>query len=322
MTTLITGSSLLGSNVAYQLLSQNEKVIIYDQNPQPEHIGRIVRESSLVKIKKGDVLNFPELLFTVKEEGVKRIIHTAALQTHATGPQQPYTVFKVNLEGTLNLLEICRIMDIENFVFFSSSGVYTGLTRDSGNETIGEDVLMKYISNRPTSYYSITKLSAEYFGLCYNQYYGTNFVALRFAAAFGPWTGPHGGFVGGLIDKWVRASLLGQNVSSIDLPFRAIQLIYAKDAAKASVLASRKNRLENRVLNIGMKDQCTFEQIANAIKTIVNKGSIQFSYREKAWSFLTPPFDVSLAEKELGFTPEFDLTAGIEDYVRFVGGTV
>lgn len=311
MTTLVTGSNLLGSYVTNELVEAGENVVLFDVAPQVENISRVVKNVNAVKIEKGDVLNWPDLLKVFKEQKIDRIIHTAAVQTRG---KPHYHSFRVNVEGTLNLLELARINDVQNFVYFSSQTLYKRFVGRVPQNPIEEDASIKLITERPVDNYSIAKLTAECLGLSYFEYYGMNFKVLRFAAVFGPWTGSFGASIADRIDYWIRTSLQGKAVNETSLRFKGSQLVYVKDAARATVLASNLQPRSNyRVFNIAMDDISTYEEIARTIEKIIPGSRISPGYASDAAEVLAPRFSVKLAREELGFETKYSLETALRD---------
>ncbi len=79
MTTLITGASIIGCHTARLLAERGEAVELMDLRPARDAIASITQHP-LVSVVEGDVTDFEALLARVRERGVRRIVHTAALR--------------------------------------------------------------------------------------------------------------------------------------------------------------------------------------------------------------------------------------------------
>ena len=75
MTVLVTGAGMIGAQVAAQLIDRGEVPVLFDVAP-PMKFLETVLDLNKVKIIRGDLLNMPEILRVVKEEGIDRIIHS------------------------------------------------------------------------------------------------------------------------------------------------------------------------------------------------------------------------------------------------------
>ncbi|MDW8045577.1 MAG: NAD(P)-dependent oxidoreductase, partial [Nitrososphaerota archaeon] len=173
MNILITGGTgYIGAHLAYELATRGERVVAYDVSPAYKALEGVKD----VKVVKGDILDLPRLLHTIKEEKVDMIVHTAAMLTDES-EQRPSSAFKINVEGTINCLEATRLFNLKRIVYISSRSVY-------GYTPIGKKINEDH-PKEPVSIYGITKLMGEYFGLNYVKKYGIDFIALRFPIVFG-----------------------------------------------------------------------------------------------------------------------------------------
>ena len=124
MAILITGAGLVGSQIARLELERGERPVLMDVVPQPAALAEIV-DVNKVGLVKGDVLNPLDLAKVIKEEEITRVIHTAANPMLTVGAQQsPYTAIRLNIVGTVNVLEAARIFELERVVFCSSFVLY------------------------------------------------------------------------------------------------------------------------------------------------------------------------------------------------------
>ncbi|MDP2662961.1 MAG: NAD-dependent epimerase/dehydratase family protein, partial [Dehalococcoidia bacterium] len=208
MTVLITGAGLVGTLAAKRLVERGERPVLYEVAPQMDNIRRHI-DPSTVDLVRGDILDLPDLLRTVRDEKIDRIIHTAGLLT-AGARERPYTAGKVNLLGTMNILETARLTDAKRVVFCSSATVYMRTFATGATEPFSEDFTMKALSGRPPGVYAALKLTSEWLGLDYCDLYGVDFVTTRFAGVFGPWKGVPGGLPGRLMSALVENVALGR----------------------------------------------------------------------------------------------------------------
>lgn len=325
MTTLITGAGLVGSLAAKILVDRGEKPILYDISPQRDCLEAFL-DLNRIKIVRGDILDLPDLIRVVQEEKIDRIIHTAGLLTVAA-KERPYSAVKVNIGGMANVLEAARLTGLKRVVFTSAGAVTAGALPNFRGKSVPEDIPIKCLSEKPPGVYAITKLAAEWLGLTYFDTYKVDFVALRFAAVFGPWPGTPGGFppmvMKELIEKPFRQ---GTTVVDPSMTWSGvIEFVYAKDCANATVLASIADaaKLKQRVYNIGTGRFYTFEEVMAAVKKTIPQADIIVKEISKSGlggypSRSVPARDISKAEEELGFKPAYDIENAIKDYVDWL----
>ncbi|MDA4111892.1 MAG: NAD(P)-dependent oxidoreductase, partial [Thaumarchaeota archaeon] len=266
MSTLIIGAGLVGSQIAKNIVDNDGKAIVFDLHPQYDSIKQVV-DLQNVEIITGDVMNLQSLEELVKNRSVKRIIHTAANSMLTVGAQErPHEAIRLNILGTANVLEVSRKFDLERVVFTSSSVLYT--FRKGGLES-GKLTEDNY--PRPTTIYASTKLACENLGLNYFESYGLDFVAVRFAAVFGPWSGPGGGGPTTMIKQLIEKSLRGEPAT---VGSRVIEYVYSKDAARGTVLALEAKSPVSRIYNISMGKIYKPEEIASIVSRLAPNSKI------------------------------------------------
>jgi nucleoside-diphosphate-sugar epimerase len=307
MNILVTGGTgALGARVGEKLLENGLKPILFDLAPQPKQIEKIKDKCELIR---GDILEFPELLKVIKDKKVEGIIHTAGILTSGA-LQRPYSAIKVNIDGTLNILEAARIESVPKVVFCSSATVYNFAVHRDRPVTESHPTF-------PKSIYASSKLSCEYLGRNYSDLYGIKFISLRFASLYGPGYS-QSGIAGLWIHPLLTALMLG-HAYKIKRPSRKVnEYIYSPDAGSALVKAVQKETRSN-IFNIGEGRLRAFEEIINLVQKEFPSQQIEIiegtgkdtQYAERAHAY-----DISLAKKELEFKVDFSLENAIPHYVQ------
>jgi UDP-glucose 4-epimerase len=98
-------------------------------------------------------------------------------------------------------------------------------------------------------------------------------------------------------------------------------LAYVKDLANALLLAYQKESLPSRIYNISNGKHYTIAQVVDAIKGIIPSAQLEVGPGLKPWSDFHVPrgsFDITRAEKELGFKVQFPLKKAISDYADWL----
>jgi UDP-glucose 4-epimerase len=142
------GAGFVGSHLVKLLIEKKYFPIIVDNLSSGKYgyIKKFVddKKASFLKI---DIRNYEKLQTIPKADAV---IHLAAIPSVVEAVKNPIHVNLVNINGTLNMLELCRTKQIPKFIFTSSSAIY-------GN---GKNISEKTESN-PISTYGFTKLIGE-----------------------------------------------------------------------------------------------------------------------------------------------------------------
>src|SRR5271157_4098917 len=127
MTTMVTGGTgFIGSRNVRDLVQQGEPVIVYDWQPDRGALERVLTDKDIevkIKIIHGDVTDFPHLFRVLKENNVDKIIHMAGLLIHDV-IANPLQGVRVNCEGTTNVFEAARLLNLKKVVWPSSGSVF------------------------------------------------------------------------------------------------------------------------------------------------------------------------------------------------------
>ena len=317
MRTAVIGGGLVGSQVLRQLVEEGEEPVLFDLAPQLHALGEIV-DLERVTVVRGDVLDPLALVEAIRAHAVERLVHTAVNPVLGVGAQErPYPAIQVNVMGTVNVLEVARVLGLGRVVLSSTSSLTYHL---AGGED-GGDPRREEAFPRPVTIYAASKQACESFGLAYARWFGVDVVLLRFAAVFGPWSGRGGGGASQALGAMVEAALRGTLAM---LPATSLEWVYSKDAAAAACLALRVERLQSRVFQVGMGRLYTADAVAETMRAIVPGARVEVMAEPSAHPVLQDmraPMDGTRARRELGYEPRFDLAAGLRDHVAWASRT-
>lgn len=301
MAILVTGGcGYIGSLVVRKLYQEGQEPVSFDLAPIPDSMSDL---KDKVKFVRGDILNATDILRTIKEEKIDRVIHTISLLL-ADSQANPVSAYKINIGGTVNVLEAARIMPIKRMVYISSIAIY-GAT--SGEFTSEEHPL------NPVTLYGVTKLACEHFGLNYTNDYGIDFVSLRLAYVWGPGRERGAGTIATLVENPVRglpAKVAGGN--------QKYELVYLKDVVKAITLACFATKLKHRVFNISSGEMVTLQEVAEIVKSYIPDAKMEIaSGSDLAFpGGLPAQCDISKAREEIGYEPDFKKKEALKDYME------
>jgi nucleoside-diphosphate-sugar epimerase len=307
---LVTGGSgLVGANVIRLLLGSGEQPVLFDVALNERLLEAVGVEPKSIPAVRGDVGDLPGIISAVREHNVDQIIHLAAFLGEEV-QRRPYAGVRLNLMGTVNVLEAARLEGIKRIVLASSGTVYLGSLGEGGPKKIDETIPLN-----PLSIYAATKASSEFLGRTYAHRFGFEFVTVRFAALYGPSPALLKATREQAIQQMVRAALKGEP-ATINWPYGPSELLYGKDAAKGTVLACLKENLKDKIFHIGTGESVTGEEIVAALKkhfskleiTLV-KGNRPMPYPEERI-----PKDSSRSREQLGYEPDYLLEKALGDY--------
>lgn len=310
MSILITGGAgFIGSNLCEKLVSLGLEVICLDNfnnfyNPKIKKsniTGLISKEN--FKLIRGDILDKEALEKIFIENEIEIIVHLAAMAGVRPSIENPLLYEKVNIEGTLNILECMRKFKLNKLIFASSSSVYGGNKKIPFSESDSVD--------NPISPYAATKKAGEL--LCYNYHYLFNFdvFCLRFFTVYGPRQRPEMA-----IHKFTRQIFSQQNITVYGDGSSSRDYTYIDDIVTA-VVAAINNIKGYEIINLGNSSPI---KLINLIKLIENitciKAKIVYEPMKPGDVFTTYA-NITKAKKLLNFTPETPINKGIEKFISW-----
>lgn len=186
MNFLVTGGAgFIGSHVGERLLADGHSVWAFDdlnafydpavKRANVEHLESLGRPFRFVQ---GDLLDTKALEALFGQVKFNQIIHLAARAGVRPSLEQPALYQRVNVEGTVNVLEAARQHGVQKVILASSSSVYGVNAKVPFAEA---DPIFSAISP-----YAASKLACEALGHVYHHVYGLDVVMLRFFTVYGP----------------------------------------------------------------------------------------------------------------------------------------
>ena len=168
MTKLITGGTgFVGSELAKMLVSRGEEVVLFDIAPRYESIQSIKEK---VKVVRGDLANWSEVLNAVRNNKIKSIFHLGAMLS-LPSDSNPWGAYRVNANGMMHVLEAARLFNVDKVIFPGTIAIYASQA-DVPIE-IDESTIQK-----AENMYGLTKLFGELLGKFYAKKFGLDFRAV------------------------------------------------------------------------------------------------------------------------------------------------
>ena len=229
-------------------------------------------------------------------EGIDIVYHLAAMMYVPFSWKNPYIVYEVNVLGTLNILEYCRIHDVKKIVF-ASSYLY------------GNPKYLPIDEKQPIALinpYARSKKIAEDLCQGYSEDFGLNCIILRFFNIYGP--GQNESFLIPTIIKQLKKGNI-----ELDDPKPKRDFLYIKDAVEAYVNAGEYNDSNFEIFNIGSGVSYSVDEIVKKLIDISGR-EIMVNYRNKRRKneIMNVIADIKKAKEKLGWNPKI----GIDDGLR------
>jgi nucleoside-diphosphate-sugar epimerase len=243
-----------------------------------------------------DVRDWPSIRdFGTRLDRIDLAYHLAGLMFVPYSFDNPREVYDVNVLGTLNILELCRLYDIPKLVFASSYvyGQPTYLPIDEGHAL------------NPANPYARSKVLGE--GLCkaYHEDYGISCTLLRFFNLYGE--GQHPKF---LIPS-IMAQLNSPEIVLAD-PEPRRDFLYVRDAVDAYIKAGEYDKANYDVFNIGSGESYAVSDIVDKVLEAWGRSmKVQYDCRRRRDEIMNVVADIRKAELLLSWQPSVRLQEGL-----------
>lgn len=244
-------------------------------------------------------------------EGIDAVVHLAALSNDPLGKINPRLTHEINFQGGLRLARIAKAAGVRRFAFASSCSIYGAAG--------GQDRLDETAPFAPVSAYALSKVQME---AALQALADEDFspVYLRNATAFGVSPRMRFDLVLNNLVAWAKTTRVVR-VLSDGTPWRP--LVHIEDIALAALCAVEAPReaVHDQAFNIGRAD-CNYQvrEIADAVAEQVPEARVEIT-GETGGDPRSYRVDFSKALTGLpGFTPKWDLRAGVREIVRWIDG--
>jgi len=311
-TILVTGcAGFIGRNLVKELLKDNENYVVGIDNLSTGKEENITDFMNKVRFSFSqiDIRDYEMLLnvFKLSEPGI--VFHLAADPRLQYSNTEPLQTFNNNVNGTLNVLEACRLTKVKRLVFTSSSGVYGD---------VNVDTIPEYEERKPLSHYTTHKLIGEELCKLYYKLYGLEVIMLRLFNVFGEYQNPSGDY-SALIPKTIRRCLDFENPIIYGDGFQTRDFIYVKDVVSAFIKAGETDNKDcfGEAFNIGTGVGTSVNNIVNEIMRLTGDVNFEIIYKAPLIESRYVKADVDKARKVLGWEVKVTLSEGLKNTINF-----
>lgn len=284
----ITGvTSLLGSHLAKALVNKGYEVHGIARTKRPA-IDSLMH-NNLFKFFPGDVTKFEDIEHPLKD--VDYVFHLASVSSERKATEEPLSCFKVNVFGTVNVLEMTRRAKIKKIIFSSSGAVYK-----NPENAVETD------PTPPNGYYGFTKWTAENMISIYKSKFSTDYTILRFSRLYGPFMerNPIFDMAYGIVHN--------NSVRLFDSPGSVYDFLFIDDAVQA-LITSISTEWNNEVVNISYGQGVKISKLFDIFKQISGKKDIPLEILKH-----NDQIDILSNKKalSLGWKPTIEIKIGVE----------
>jgi nucleoside-diphosphate-sugar epimerase len=222
--------------------------------------------------------------------------------------------YRVNLGGTINVLEAARLNGLERVVYISSIGTLTAKKYEPLDE---EHPVLLPNEGPGGGAYGAAKVASECFCWSYYEGHGVDFVALRLSAVYGL-SMQYPIYIKPMVENAVKG-VPTKFRSGGDLPR---DYTYVKDVANVVFLALNvdKAKLKDRIFLIGTGGKLvTPKELVGIIKEFIPNAEIEIGPGVEEWDKHEIRYrgviNIKRAKEQLGYEPQYDIRRGVKDYI-------
>lgn len=322
MKVLVTGGAgFIGSHIVRWLRRAGYEVVTADNL----RTGKRTNLPADVPLYEVDIRDQAGLADLFAAEHPQAVVHQAALANVRESMKDPITYAKVNIIGTLHLLELVKDYNCSKFIFASTGGaVYgegnlpTGTAAEGdveGRRTPSPPTLPFTEESRPQpkDNYGANKLSCEHYIELYNQNYDLPYVILRYANVYGPRQDAKG--EAGVVAIFTDAMLSDQATHITGDGGQQRDFVYVDDVARANILAL--NSELTGTYNVGTGLPTDINTLYRQLAELTGYGRTPSHLPRPAGEVRATWLDCSKAGQELGWEAEIDLSEGLRRTVEW-----
>ena len=295
---LVTGANgFIGKELVNQLSAKKYKIVCFDLN-----FDETFKKNKNVEIFKGTILNKYKLFKAMKS--CSHVIHLAAALGVQYTEKNRLECFKINIEGTKNVLDACIKRNIKKIIFSSSSEVYG----NQNKKIFDENTDLQVLSN-----YGVSKIVGEEYLRAYYEKYKLKYNIVRFFNVYG--SNQKDNFV---MTKFIKSIIKNKDLYIYGSGNQMRSFCYVSDAVKGIILVLNKGKF-NKLYNIGNDKEPikVYELAKKCISYLKSSSKIikidyKFSDRKQSREVIKRIPGLKRIKKELNYKPSVMLNEGIK----------
>ena len=301
MKSLVTGGAgFIGSHLVDRLIKEGHRVVVIDNLST----GKKENLNPKAKFYKIDICSY-RISQIFKKEKPEVVFHYAAQIDVRKSVKDPVEDAKINILGTLNILENCKKYNIRKVIFASTGGaIYGDADIVPTPETYPE---------LPLSPYGIAKLTIEKHLSYYYKVFGLPYVSLRLANVYGPRQNSKGeaGVVAIFCDKMLSKKqpiINGDGKQTRDF-------VFVDDVVEANISALKKDKVG--IFNIGTARETDVNTLFKKLRELTDSKCAKIHGPTLPGEQKRSCLDYSEAKRELGWQPKYSLDKGLKKTVEW-----
>jgi len=311
MNFLVTGGAgFIGSHLCERLLREWHSVwafddlnAFYDPKLKQANLKDLEALDRPFKFVKGDICDRKALDKLFGEVKFDQVVHIAARAGVRPSIEEPALYQRVNVEGTVNVLEAARSNGVKKVILASSSSVYGVNSKVPFRE---QDPIFQAISP-----YAASKLACEALGHVYHRLYDLDIGALRFFTVYGPRQRPDLA-----IRKFAELITTGKPIPVFGDGSTARDYTYIDDILNG-IAACISRDFGYEVFNLGESQIVRLDRLIELLEDALGKKAIIDRKPTQPGDVPLTFADVTKAKRVLGYEPQVKIEEGIRRFARW-----
>jgi nucleoside-diphosphate-sugar epimerase len=260
-----------------------------------------------------DIIDKESVEKVVKKYDIDTIYNMAAILS-AVGEEKPVVCWNVNINGMYNILEIAHEYDMSR-VFVPSSIAAFG-PETPRNNTPNETIL------KPKTMYGVTKVAGELLGDYYFKRFGVDVRGIRYPGIISNETLPGGGTTDYAVEIFYEA-IKNKKYTCFLKKDTILPMMYMPDCIKGTMDLMQADIKK-------LKHHCDFNmasmsfsagELASEIKKYISEFKVDYKpdFRQAIADSWPESIDDSVARKEWGWNPSYNLSSMTKDMLEVLG---
>ena len=326
MKVFVTGAAgFIGMHLCIRLINEGFEVVgldnlndYYSVELKKKRIAEVKKLCPSFSFYKEDLTNYDSLKRIFRENKFDMVFHMAAQAGVRYSIESPKKYLDSNIQGFLNLLEICKEIDLKHLIYASSSSVYGNSPNSIYTETD--------ITDTPMSIYAVSKKTNELMAYTYASLYNIPCTGLRFFTVYGPWGRPDMAlfiFTKAILNKepiyihndgdMIRDFTYIDDVieSIVRLIDKQFNLNYKNIGRKSS------NLIPHQILNVGNGKPVLLKEFIEVLEKNLGKNAIKIPKSNQLGEVYSTAANNDKVVKLINYIPKTEIEEGVEKFINW-----